>query len=520
MRPLRLAVLCTACVGLLASGSAAQVTFTDVTAAAGVGTRSYEGSGLASGSAWGDYNGDGFADLFVGNHYDMPVLYKNLCNGRFANVTTQVMVKPANIVNGAWGDQHGAAWADFDKDGDQDLLVLVGGQEGQGLGPNQLYENHGGRLADCARMLAVDYPLGRGRTPTWLDYDNDGRLDLFEGAVARPDRLAPPTLFRDLTTSFVDVREATNFKPLNTLGIWLSDLNRDGRMEVLFQGTRTAPPAARASAFSIIQTATATATAFRDVTPVAFRSSFPDIVAADVNGDLRPDLFVCNSWSNPQQPFGHELYLNLPAGFVRRSDGSGINGSGRPCRPSAIAADFDNDMDVDLYFDASAGDSIGRTGGDLANVMLWNNGDGTFVADASAGGAVGRLAGWGDSAAAADFDRDGFIDIYLTYDAAVSQLYRNGGGNGNHWLAIDLVGRSSNADGVGAQVLVTAGGITQLREQTGGIHRLWSQNHQRIHVGLGANTVASRVVVQWPSGRKSVLANVAADRVRRIVEPR
>jgi|JI102314A2RNA_FD_contig_31_9519061_length_2823_multi_4_in_0_out_0_2 hypothetical protein len=489
-----------------------RVTFTDVTAQAGVGTRASLGNGLASGSAWGDFDGDGFPDLFVGNHYDTPVLYHNRRDGTFEAVTSRVMVKPSPIVGAKWGDQHGAAWADVDNDGKLDLVVLVGAQEGRGDGPNQLFMNVGGKLTDNAAAVGLAYSSSRARTPLWFDYDNDGRLDLFQGAKKRPDGLAPPTLFRQSGGTFTDVRDQVGFLPVNTLSGWTSDLNRDGRTDLLYQGDRLlTPSAAFWTRLDIIDT---TGTQFRDAAPISFRSSFSDVAAADYDGDLRPDLFIGNYWASSQTPVGHDLYLNKASGFVRVTGPAraAINTFSRPSPPSVIAADFDNDMDVDVFLDG------GTPGMALANTILWNRGDGTFIADGAAAGAIGRQSGGADSASTADYDRDGFIDIYLTYNRADTQLYRNQG-NTNHWLELNLTGTRSNRDGIGAQVYVTAGGKTQLREQTGGVHRYWSQNDQSVHFGLGPNTTATDVTIKWPSGQTQELTDVPSDQVLRVTEP-
>jgi hypothetical protein len=499
----------TAALILIGSPSAAAgIRFEDVTVAAGVLAGS---SGLASGSAWRDFDGDGWPDLFVGNHFAMPILFRNGRDGTFTNVTLTTMTKPNNVRKGVWGDQHGSAWADFDNDGDHDLIVLVGSVEGTAEGQKQLYVSTEGRLVDHAVDLGIDYPLARGRSPTWLDYDNDGRLDVFVGAVPRPDRLAPPTLFRQTETGFVDVRAETGFKPIDTLGIWIADLDRDGRMDILFRGKSEGPTPIRGSRINVIKT---TEEPFRDVTPIAFRALFPDLAIADFDGDLRPDLFIANNWGASATPYGHDLYLNRVSGWVRATTAAQINQISRPSRPGAIAADFDNDMDVDVFLDCGI-----ANGSDLVNIMLWNNGNGTFVAEDGAAGAGGRLVGQPDSVTAADYNLDGFVDLYITYSRTpVTQLLRNLG-NTNSWLEIDLRGTRSNRDAIGAQVYVSAGGKTQLREQSGGFHRYWGQNDQRLHFGLGTNTTASRIVVDWPSGARSELVDVAANQVLTIIEP-
>ncbi len=97
------------------------------------------------------------------------------------------------------------------------------------------------------------------------------------------------------------------------------------------------------------------------------------------------------------------------------------------------------------------------------------------------------------------------------------QLFRNQG-NSNHWLEIDLEGTVSNRDGIGSRVELETGGIIQIREQTGGMHRI-TQNHQRLHFGLGSHRLADRITVTWPSGLVQNLKNIKADQVLHITEP-
>jgi hypothetical protein len=139
------------------------------------------------------------------------------------------------------------------------------------------------------------------------------------------------------------------------------------------------------------------------------------------------------------------------------------------------------------------------------------------------GPAISAAAGTSDSVVAADYDEDGFLDLFVTNGLNMrpkgfggdNQLFRNVG-NDNGWLEFDLVGVTSNRDALGAKVLVTAGGVTQYREQNGGYHR-WSQNYKRIHFGLGLNDLAD-VTVMWPSGVVDTFQGVAADQIYVITE--
>ena len=186
---------------------------------------------------------------------------------------------------------------------------------------------------------------------------------------------------------------------------------------------------------------------------------------------------------------------------------------------SAAAGDFDNDMHEDIFLACTAGSH------NIANRLYRNNGDGTFSEVANAGGAAGLIgaavadhAGTSDSVAVADYDLDGFLDLLVAnglnmrpvYIGGHKQLFHNLG-NGNTWIEFDLVGTTSNRDGIGAKLYVTAGGVTQYREQNGGFHR-WSQNFMRVHAGLAANTQADTTVL-WPDGTSTTYLALAANHI-------
>ena len=154
-------------------------------------------AGASQGASWGDFNGDGWPDLWVGNHYEPPSLYVNQQDGTFVDVIASVWSGDPQA------DKHGAAWADFDNDGDQDLLVLVGAVMGRGRGGQLLFVNQNGVLRDEAQRWGLDYPFGRGRTPLWFDADHDGRLDVVLMTAPRPDGKAPSAVFRQTPNGFV-----------------------------------------------------------------------------------------------------------------------------------------------------------------------------------------------------------------------------------------------------------------------------------------------------------------------------
>ena len=475
------------------------ITFKDVTNTAGIVFI----DGLTFGASWGNFNNDNLPDLYVSNHFKPASLYLNQGDGTFIDVASEVFLSEE-----LEGDTHGAAWADFDNDGDQDLIQLVGAVSGTGSDPNKFYINDGGVLRDRASSFGIDYPLARGRTPLWLDFDNDGLLDLVINATERPDGQAPPTIFRQTPQGFEDARSVTNLELIETRFSLLSDLSGDGNLDLIPVGW-VEGSSSRVSVFDI------TSLPFEDITSTKINpSSDNDVAIADFNGDLLPDIFVARNAQDPVNGFRDDLlFINTGSGFVDQSEESGINTIPHPGR-SVVAGDFDNDMDIDIYIDGTTNNE------NQANILLENQGNGTFVTVSNAGGAIGTLEGVGDSVVTADYDLDGFLDIFVVNRGVNppfgNQLFRNQG-NSNNWLEIDLEGVLSNRDGIGAKVLATAGGVTQLREQNGGMHRS-SQSHQRLHFGLANRNLVNLLEVRWSNGVVQKLRNIAANQIINLVE--
>ena len=181
-------------------------------------------------------------------------------------------------------------------------------------------------------------------------------------------------------------------------------------------------------------------------------------------------------------------------------------------------------MYVDLYLACRTGAS------NIANILYHNNGNGTFTAVANAGGAAGPIGlaiadgvGTADSVVTADYDVDGFLDLFVTngfnlqprYIGGPNKLFHNNG-NANHWIELDLIGVNSDRDATGARVYATANGVTQLRVQDGRYHR-WSQDAKRLHFGLAGATSVS-LSVKWPSGATQTFADVPANRLYQLTE--
>jgi len=621
--------------------------FKDITQTSGINY-----TGASYGVAWGDYNQDGLIDLWIGNHGFPAILYQNQGDGTFKDVTAIAFGHQPRE------DFHGASWSDFDNDGDLDLTQLVGADAGNSSldDPeiaNRVYVNENGKFSDRAIDLGLGYIGSRGRSPLWFDFDNDGLLDLLQGAGKRPDGDVPATIFQQqMNGNFRDFGSFPESDLDGTRFGILSDLVGDSTPELI-----SLRPRVGVSIYDFEE--------MEDLTFDILESKYTgqDFISEDFNGDLLPDLYLTKrglsnsafiapnpnslnlnlyaeaehkgiSWStegeitidlwtfgfafeeidpenvfigaaalNPEEFdtfFGEpnqtiteltltldpsdarveglaeftpgdaeglyigydrtaeewELQLSTPdrdlvAGIIRseneivdpqaiafnndlqplddlllinngqrlldRTAGSGIN-SVRTAGMSAVAGDFDNDMDIDLYVVTA------NAAGNEPNVLYDNQGDGTFEAIANIGDGEGSTLGVGDTVSTADYNNDGFLDLLLTNGefphllnkTAPYQLLENEG-NDNHWLAIDLEGTASNRDGIGAKVYVTAGGITQLRQQTGGMHDQ-AQNDDRLHFGLTDNTMVDEIKIEWSSGIVQHLDLVAADQFITVVE--
>jgi hypothetical protein len=247
--------------------------FEDITARSGLG----EYEGMTHGAAWGDFDGDRRPDLYVTNHLKSAMLFRNLGDGRFVEVTAATF-----NANDLGGDKHGAAWADYNNDGRLDLVQLTGAIQGRGNEPKRLFVNEGGTLVERAAQLGVDNPPGRTRMPLWLDIDNDGKLDLFQGAEARFDELTPPFVFGQQDRRFVDITSLLKPDSRSAPFCVLTALNADHHPEVICRLMGKGRP------LQVFDTRTAPARTL-DLLP---DSAFEDLVAGDFDNDGAIDLFL------------------------------------------------------------------------------------------------------------------------------------------------------------------------------------------------------------------------------------
>ena len=262
--------------------------------------------GESWGNAWGDFDGDGYLDLWATNHRHKPSLYRNNGDGTFTDIIDEVW--DANPL----ADTHGVAWADFDNDGDQDLIVLSG--SGGGLGgvrsnhANHFYVNENGLLIERAAELGVDYPLLRGRTPLWFDANRDGQLDLLLTGTTRysAGALITSALFGQTVNGFEDISTGTGFALQESAALaQYADITSDGNMDVVVS-YHNYP-------LAIYDTSGTPFTDLIGTLGIPEGYSVHDAAIADFNGDLRLDIFLARglyqSYAGQIDP--HKLGLNI-----------------------------------------------------------------------------------------------------------------------------------------------------------------------------------------------------------------
>ncbi len=269
-------------------GASGEIQFEDVSRLAGI-TR----KGESWGNAWGDFDGDGYLDLWATNHKHKPSLYRNNGDGTFTNIIDQVWDAYP------FADTHGVAWGDFDNDGDQDLIVLCG--SGGGINRanqthyNHFYVNENGKLVERAAEFGIDMPLLRGRAPLWFDWNIDGLLDLVVTGKTRTDQsgsLVTSTLFAQDPCCFKNVNEQSGFNIVFDASLaQLADVTGDGTMELFVHGSNF-PGYIYDISYS----------PFRELTEIY---NYPktynvlDSFFADFNGDLKTDVFLaCGTYKS------------------------------------------------------------------------------------------------------------------------------------------------------------------------------------------------------------------------------
>ena len=453
-------------------------TFTDVTDRAGVGY-----PGFAMGGAVGDYNNDGWPDLYVtclgGN-----VLYRNNGDGTFADVT-----KAAGVADGRWSA--GAAFGDYDGDGFLDLLVAnyvdfkLNDLPGFGSSPtckfrgidvqcgprglrgagDSLYHNNGdGTFTEVARQAGTDDAGGYyGLGVVWSDFGNRGRLDAYVANDSTPNffyRNEGQGKFAEIGLES-GTGVSGDGSEQGSMGLAVGDYLHTGRFSVFV-------------------------TNFADEYNTLYRNEgdydFADVsAAAGVAQASRP-------------------YVGWGTGFF----------------------DLDNDGWLDLLvvnghvypqIDTLSSGARYRQ----PKLLHMNLGDGTFCDASQQAGAALRAPRTSRGAAFGDLDNDGHVDVVVNDLDGPPMLLRNEGGDGNHWVTLELAAAKGNRLAIGARLRAVTGSVVQTEEVRSGASYL-SQNDLRVHFGLGKYTKIDLLEIRWPDGRVEQVKDVGADKFYSILE--
>lgn len=494
-----------------------------------------------SGLAMFDADNDGKLDLYFASATLLPLgtavkgpnrLYKNLGNNRFVDVT-------ATSGLGFVGFCHGVVVGDIDNDGDQDVFLC-------NYGSNALYLNQGaGTFLDISKSAGIDRP-GWSSGGAFLDADNDGDLDLYvanygewvypvddifcgdpEKGVriyASPRTIRPVKhyLYRNNgNQTFTDVTDAAGLGRADGhgLGVVAADLNGDGRTDLFVANDMDPNFVFFNQGDGTFEDATETSGAAFDEKGQALSGMGAD--AEDVDGDGRPEIIVTN-FANE----ANTLYQNLGKGrFLDISPYFGFASDTLPWVGWGTAlADFDNDGWPDNFVTNGQIDNnrhlLGQPIKYEQPASLFHNKQGRrFRLATKDAGPYFASAHVGRGAAFGDLDNDGDIDIVVSHKDGPPALLRNDSRHSNHWIRLVLQGTRSNRDAVGAKVQVVVGPRTIHRQRKGGCSML-SSNDPRLLIGVGQAGEVAKLSVSWPSGAVSTLENLALDQTYTVIEPR
>ncbi len=447
-------------------------TFEDVTEKAGLA-----GAGYDMGAAVGDYDNDGYEDLYV-TGYGGNRLYHNNGNGSFTDVT-----QASGTGGSGWSTS--AAWVDLDNDGRLDLVVL--------------------------RYLKWDF------SDLWCGEHRDGYRMYCHPDLFQP--IAPLVYHNDGNGHFSEVAAKVGLdKPGKGLGIGIADYDRDGHTDIFVANDSMVEFLYHNRGNGTFEEVGLLQEVAVDAEGRTYAGMGVDF--SDYNNDGLPDLVV-SDLANQK----YALYQNNGDGsFTYSSNLSGVAAATLLHSGWGLAfLDYDNDGWKDL---------IVAQGHDMDNIqltfpnlhykeppLLMHNNNGKNLVDVSAAsGEVFHEAWAGRGLSAGDIWNDGHVDVVVTTNDGPAYILRNGLQTDNHWLGIKLVGHKSNRDGIGAEIHVsTSKGSQFVTVSTAGSYL--SSSDKRAHFGLGSDAVAQTVEIRWPSGVVQTLKNVRGDRVVVVDEP-
>ena len=458
------------------------------------------------GSAWADYDNDGDLDIVAVGTYQPHALFRNNGDGTFTNTADEAGIADPR---GGWG----SLFADYDNDGYSDLYITRGGWSG--AAENTLYHNNGdGTFTDVTHTAGVADPQS-SFCAAWADYDNDGYLDLYIANGVIGDGAANVLYRNNGDGTFTNTAEAAGVADTgNSLGTAWGDYDKDGHIDLHVVNYGQSNVLYRNNGDGTFTDVTPTTGMNLPVTD-AFVTFF-----LDVDNDADLDLFISNSGSF-QAFIAGQITGTAPHDGDRqvlyRNNGDGTftdvtRESGLYHAYGAMGANF-GDINSDGYLDIYLATGAPQMGRLERDALFRNNGDGTFT-DATVALGLGNI-GKGHGVTFGDVDTDGDVDIYVPVGGAFigdqwhNLFYRNGG-TGNNWLTLKLVGVKSNRDGIGAKVTLRMGDDVIYREVSGGCG-FGSTNSLSLEIGLGTHTKVDSLEIVWPSGQVDTHRNLSVN---------
>ena len=446
-------------------------TFEDVTEKAGLA-----GVGYGMGVAAGDYDNDGYEDLYV-TAYGGNRLYHNNGDGTFTDVTEK-----SGTSGSGWSTS--AAWVDLDNDGLLDLVVL--------------------------RYVQWDFE------DIFCGEHREGYRAYCHPDVFQP--ISPLVYHNDGHGHFTEIAAKAGLnKPGKGLGIALADFDRDGKVDIVVANDSMLEFLYRNKGDGTFEETGLTAEIAVDGDGRTYAGMGVDF--QDYNNDGLPDLVITNLANqkyalyknNGDGSFTYDSYMSGIGGMTLLHSGWGIH-----------FLDYDNDGLKDLLVTQGHDlDTIQLSFPQLRYkepMLLARNTGKRFVDVSAQSGAVFQQAWTGRGMAVGDLDNDGRVDAVVTTNDGPAYVLHNEIATTNHWLMLSLTGHRSNRDGIGAEVRVTTSAGTQMvTVSTAGSYL--SSNDKRAHFGLGKDTAASKVEIRWPSGIVQTLTNVKGDRIVNVDEP-
>jgi hypothetical protein len=446
-------------------------TFEDVTEKAGL-----QGTGYGMGVAVGDYDNDGYEDLYV-TAYGGNKLYHNNGDGTFSDVTEK-----AGVGGSGWSTS--AAWIDLDGDGYLDLVVL--------------------------RYLQWDF------SDVWCGEHKEGHRAYCHPDLFKP--IAPLVYHNDGKGHFTEVSEKIGLsKPGKGLGLAFADYDRDGKADIFVANDSMVEFLYHNKGDGTFEEVGLFSQVALDGDGRTYAGMGVDF--ADYNNDGFPDIVVTDLANQRYALYenshdGSFTYSSFSTGLGRMTLGH----SGWGVR----FLDYDNDGWKDLLIAQGHDlDTIELTTPNLRYrepMLLARNSGSGFVDVSAESGSVFQQSWVARGMAIGDIDNDGRVDAVVTTNDGLAHILHNETPAQNHWLTLKLVGHKSNRDAIGAEVkLVTAKGAQFAAVSTAGSYL--SSSDKRVHFGLGTETVAQSLEIRWPSGIMQTLRQVRGDQVLQIDEP-